>query len=151
MKKILFASTMLVGLAIAGTSQAADSTGCGLGSMIFKGQRGPIMQLLAVTTNDTICWNQTFGISSGTLGCDRNGTITGGTGRMISFLNGNMDQFAMDAVKGEGETIDTIASIMNVPSEKVGAVAQEHFDELFASENTSGREIGLKLAELLSA
>lgn len=55
---------------------AIDSTGCGLGFIVWRGERGVAPQILAVTTNGTF-GTQTFGITSGTSGCDPNGRITG--------------------------------------------------------------------------
>jgi hypothetical protein len=55
-------------VALAQQDETANSTGCGLGTIIFEGQKGIAPQVLAVTTNGT-SGNQTFGITSGTLGC----------------------------------------------------------------------------------
>ena len=100
MKK--FISLTCFGLLLSTSSAfALDSTGCGLGSIVFKGQSGTIPQLLAVTTNGTF-GTQTFGISSGTSGCDQNGRISGGNGRIFVFLEKNLEQFAIDAARGQG-------------------------------------------------
>src|SRR5690606_21045070 len=58
----------------AGAQQVPSVGGCGLGSKLFEGQRGVAPQVLAVTTNGTF-GNQTFGISSGTLGCNQDGVV----------------------------------------------------------------------------
>ena len=50
-------------------TMAAGDTGCGVGTMIFKGKSGLAPHVLAVTTNGTF-GNQTFGMTSGTLGCN---------------------------------------------------------------------------------
>ena len=73
MMKKLLAVALLAGTA--GVAMADDNTGCGLGTMIWAGQSGPIFKSFAVTTNGT-SGNQTFGITTGTLGCDSNGAIT---------------------------------------------------------------------------
>lgn len=79
MNKILVASLMLGAAVMLSTpAQAIDSTGCGLGSMAWRGQSGILPQVAAATTNGTF-GNQTFGITFGTSGCDPNGRITGGT------------------------------------------------------------------------
>ena len=122
MKKLYFAS-LLAGAAMLASApaQAVDSTGCGLGSMAWRGQSGIGPQVLAVTTNG-IFFTQTFGITFGTSGCDPNGRVSGGTGRMtLAFLENNMEQFAMDAAAGHGETIDTLAGILNVDSRELGS------------------------------
>lgn len=130
-------------------AHAVDSTGCGLGSMAWRGQKGPIPQILAVTTNGTF-GTQTFGISSGTSGCDPQGRITGGTGRMaLAFLENNMEQFALDASAGRGETIDTLAGILNVDSEKLGEVSKTNFAVLFPSENVDAVDVTAQLLALI--
>ena len=93
MKKLLLTiAAVATSAALSVNAQAADSTGCGLGSLAWRGQKGPIPQLFAVTTNGTF-GNQTFGISSGTSGCDPQGRITGGTGSMaLAFLENNMEK-----------------------------------------------------------
>ena len=89
-------------LGSASNAFAYDSTGCGLGSLVFKGQKGPVPQVLAVTTNGSF-GTQTFGITSNTSGCDSYGRITGGTGRMFAFLENNLDQFAADAASAKAK------------------------------------------------
>ena len=130
-------------------AHAVDSTGCGLGSMAWRGQKGPIPQILAVTTNG-IFGTQTFGISSGTSGCDPQGRISGGTGRMaLAFLENNMEQFALDASAGQGETIDTLAGILNVDSEKLGEISKNNFASLFPSENVDAVDVTANLLALI--
>lgn len=151
MKKLILTSVAAVSLAmVTTTAGAVDSTGCGLGSMIWRGQQGPAPQLLAVTTNGTF-GNQTFGITTGTMGCDPNGRITGGTGRMLlTFLENNMEQYAFDASRGQGETLHAVAGILGVPVEKVAAVSQENFNTLFPDENTEVITVASNLMNLLS-
>lgn len=135
-------------LGSASNAFAYDSTGCGLGSLVFKGQKGPVPQVLAVTTNST--YTQTFGITSNTSGCDSYGRITGGTGRMFAFLENNLDQFAADAAVGKGETIEAIAAITGRDAETVGRVAHNNFAELFGDKDVSAVTVTLKMADLLA-
>ena len=129
-------------------AHAVDSTGCGLGSMAWRGQSGIGPQVLAATTNGTF-GTQTFGITFGTSGCDPNGRITGGTGRMVlAFLENNMEQFAMDSAAGHGETIETLAGILNVDSKDLGAKAQSQFAYLFDSENVDAVDLTVKVMSL---
>lgn len=128
-------------------ASAYDSTGCGLGSLAFRGQRGCLAQNLAVTTNS---YTQTFGITSNSSGCDRNGRITGGTNRLYSFLERNLDQFALDAARGQGETLDAIAVIMGTSTKKVAGIARRNFTTLFDSPNVSVVSVTLKMADLLA-
>ena len=91
---------------------AKDSTGCGVGTMIFDGKSGPVFQVLAVTTNGTF-GNQTFGITSGTLGCDQDGVIKH-EAAVTSFVASNMEKLAGDMAAGEGETLASLAELMEV-------------------------------------
>lgn len=152
MKKLYLTSVFLGGaLMLASNAQAIDSTGCGLGSMAWRGQSGPAPQILAVTTNG-LFGTQTFGITSGTSGCDPNGRITGGTGKMtLAFIENNMEQYALDASRGQGETIDTLAGILNIDSEKLGTISQQHFAELFPSQDVDALQVTLKLLEITKA
>ena len=137
-------------LGSASNAFAYDSTGCGLGSLLFKGQKGPVPQILAVTTNGSFSGTQTFGITSNTSGCDSYGRITGGTGRMFAFLENNLDQFAADAAVGKGETIEAIAAITGRDAETVGRVAHNNFAELFGDKDVSAVTVTLKMADLLA-
>lgn len=151
MKKIFVLAAAAAVLASA-PSYAVDSTGgCGLGSMAWRGQGGIIPQSLAITTNNTF-WTNTFGITFGTSGCDPHGRITGGTGRMmLAFLEDNMEQFAMDAASGRGETIDTLAGIMNVDSATLGKEVQKNFAYIFPNDNVEAVDVTLRVMEVAKA
>lgn len=148
MKKLLAFAAFAVAFS-ASSAFAIDSTGCGLGSIILKGQSGMIPQLLAVTTNGSF-GNQTFGITTGSSGCDQSGRITGGTGKTLAFLENNLEQFAIDAARGHGETIDTVAALMGVDADKAGTVIKENFAFIFDSHDVSAVTVTLKVSELLA-
>ena len=149
MKKLYLLSAVAAGvLALSANAQAYDSTGCGLGSMAWRGQSGIVPQVLAVTTNGTF-GTQTFGITTGTSGCDPNGRVSGGTGRMLlSFLENNMEQFALDAAQGHGETLTTVAGILNVDEATFSAKVQSNFGTLFASNDVDAVDLTLAVMKL---
>lgn len=149
MKKIMGAVVLTAVMSLATSAHAVDSTGgCGLGSMAWRGQSGIIPQVLAMTTNGLFGSN-TFGVTFGTSGCDPNGRITGGTGRMmLAFLEDNMEQFAMDAAAGKGETIETLAGMMNVDSETLGRDLQQNFAYIFDNDNVEVADVTLKVMEI---
>ncbi len=150
MKKLYLFSLLIAGaLALASNASAIDSTGCGLGSMAWRGQSGIGPQVLAATTNGSF-GTQTFGITFGTSGCDPNGRVTGGTGRMmLAFLENNMEQYALDAAAGHGETIETMAGILNMDSEKLGEMSKQNFATLFPNENVDAVELTLNVLEMV--
>jgi hypothetical protein len=152
MKKSLLLSAVLGAFMMISTpSHAIDSTGgCGLGSMAWKGHSGIIPQVLAMTTNSMFL--NTVGVTLGTSGCDPNGRVTGGTGKLVlAVIENNMEQFAMDASRGQGETIETIAGILNVDSKDLGLKAQQSFAYLFVDENVEAVDLTLKIIELANA
>lgn len=148
MKKLFGALVVCSSLALTSTAGAVDSTGgCGLGSMAWRGHSGIIPQSLAMTTNHW--FSNTIGVTLGTSGCDPNGRITGGTGRMtLAFLQDNMEQFAMDAAAGKGETIDTLAGILDVDSERLGKNIQQNFAYIFPNDNVEVAEVTIKVMDI---
>ena len=85
---------------------AASPAGCGLGTaVVFKDANEWHEHVLAATTNGT-SGNQTFGMTSGTLGCEAaNGPLAG----VQAFMDNNMDQLEMDFAIGQGETLAALA------------------------------------------
>jgi len=85
--------------------------GCGLGTVLFEGKDGLIMHVLAATTNGT-SGNQTFGMSTGTLGCEdaSEAKITA-----TNFIQGNRVALANDVARGDGETLNTYLALAEIP------------------------------------
>ena len=138
MKKYVATAMFAGALGMAGTAQA-DNTGCGLGTVLFAGQTGMGQDILAVTTNQ-ISWNQHFGSTSGTLGCESGQTITADAAQ---FMSENMDQVAHDASNGGGEALATLASLLEIDEadqEAFFSHAQENFGEIFPSADVTAGE-----------
>ena len=131
---------------------ASNNVGCGVGSIIFKGQSGVAPQVLAATTNGTL-GNQTFGISSGTLGCAKDGVVD--TPAMVSmFINTNLDKLAHDMAVGKGETLESLASLIGVDSADKSAffaITKIHFAEIIPAANTNTQEVIDALHHVLAA
>lgn len=122
--------------------QLKDNTGCGLGTTIFEGKGDNLLfQILAVTTNGTSA-NQTFGISTGTLGCSSPEAIV--KNDVLIFLADNMDSVAADMAMGEGENLDAVAELLEVNADsraEVFASWQANFDNIFTSEAAQAGEV----------
>ena len=135
----------------AADAQAIDSTGCGLGSMAWRGVSGPEAQILAVTTN-TSTGSQTFGITFGTSGCDPDGRVTGGTQKMVlRFIENNMEQYALDAARGEGETLDTLAGMLNMDKRTFAEKSRQNFARIFPDGNVDAVYVTGKIFEVVKA
>src|SRR3569832_280461 len=111
--KIIIASLLAVApkcMAVA----APNNVGCGVGTIIIEGQSGGAPQVLSVTTIGTL-GNQTFGISSGTLGCAKDGVVANPV-KVSMFLDNNLDKLAYDMAVGKGETLESLANLIGVDS-----------------------------------
>ncbi|MCP3978868.1 MAG: DUF3015 domain-containing protein [bacterium] len=143
---------LAVAFLVAGTAQADNSTGCGLGSMLFEGKSGVFPQILAVTTNGTL-GNQTFGISSGTLGCDPKGTVVYNAA-VQRYMGERLDPIAADMSQGGGEDLDALAGLIGVTDEDKAAFFQltkSNFEKIFPTAETTAEEALLNLQVLMSA
>lgn len=138
-------------MAVAGTVEAKDSTGCGLGTMLFKGKSGIFPQILAVTTNGTL-GNQTFGITSGTSGCDPDGTIVYNAA-VQRFMGTQVDRVAADMSQGGGENLNALADLIGVTEEDKAAffaLTKTNFSRIFPTAETTAEEALLNLQELMA-
>jgi hypothetical protein len=128
----------VVGVLVSGGVALAQDpdVGCGWGTKAFRGQTGVAPKVLAATTNG--CFgNQTFGISSGTAGCKRSGAIQADA-RLNMFAGSNIDKLANDMAQGEGESLETLATLPN-------------FGALFPSEQVTAGELLGSLSTIMSS
>ncbi|WP_457600614.1 DUF3015 family protein [Hydrogenivirga sp.] len=142
MKKLLavFGGAVL----LVGSSFAVNksNTGCGLGYVVMKDQEGVVFEVLAVTTNGT-SFNQTFGITFGTLECEKPAKFVENE-RLQRFVAQNMDELAQDVARGEGRYVETLAELMGVPEEKrpeFYSRLQQNFERIFPSESVSSAHV----------
>lgn len=148
MKKLLAVAV----LATATNAALADQdTGCGVGTMLFAGKSGPIFKSLAITTNG-ITYNQLFGITSGTLGCQTEGAISS-RARLGMFTGSNMDGLARDMSVGQGENLNVLADLMGVQESDKARFFQAtktHFGTIFAPANTDAAKVLAALEQVMS-
>lgn len=139
MKKILVST--LAAIAISSTAFAGvnNQTGCGLGAMLIKDDSSAVMLALQATTNGT-SGNQTFGITSGTLGCKKTKFVM--NERAEEFVAANMDTLAKEIAMGEGETIETLAELLNVEDvETFASTLQANYNKIYASQNVEMSDV----------
>lgn len=139
MKKILVSAVAVLALATAGVASVNDQTGCGLGAVIIKDDSSAVLLALQATTNGTSA-NQTFGITSGTLGCKKAKFVM--NERAEEFVASNMDQLASEIAKGHGESVDTLAELLNVQDKEGFASAlQANYNNIYASQNAKMSDV----------
>ncbi len=144
MKRAAFLTIALISiLAFAGgVSAQMQNTGCGLGSMIFEGETGLVQQVLAVTTNSSF-GNQTFGISSGTSRCEQPTNLASNR-KLNEFVAENMDPLAKDIARGQGEYLETLAVLLDVPPQNrkdFGAKLQNNFSLIYTGETVTHADV----------
>lgn len=146
MKKyaIFTAFTVLLGYASAFGYGAA---GCGVGSMVFADNNAWWAQTLAATTNG-ISGNQTFGITTGTLGCDANALISQMEKTKV-FIEANKSELSNDIARGEGESLVTLSKIMNCNSTAFNSSLQTSYAQIFTGAEDSAEAVTLRVYTVL--
>ncbi|WP_114417288.1 DUF3015 family protein [Marinospirillum perlucidum] len=148
MKKILAAGALALTMPFAAQAAPTDA-GCGLGSVLLADQDDTlVMNVLAVTLNST-SGNQTFGMTTGTLNCSQSNSLLA----VQTYIDDNMDSLAMDAARGEGESLETLASVWGVEeADKADFIqaTQANFAEIFSSEDVTSDEVLSNLNRVVS-
>ncbi len=140
MKKILGSVALVAALTSSAFAAGNSNSGCGLGSIVIKNQDSTLMQVLAVTTNGTSS-NQTFGITSGTSNCDKPSKFVSND-KINIFVADNMDVLAMDIAQGQGESLETLATLLKVEDKATFATKlQANFDKIYTNEAVSSAQV----------
>lgn len=153
MKKTLIATLLVVPMAAGMSSAMAarDNVGCGLGSQLFDGQTGTVPQSLAVTTNGT-SGNQTFGITTGTLGCQEGGVVTA-SAAVHMFVGSNLDSLSRDMSVGQGESLASLASLMGIQAEDQASffsTARVNYGKIFSAHDMTAGQMLDNLYQVMS-
>ncbi|MDT8337712.1 MAG: DUF3015 family protein [Sulfurimonas sp.] len=139
MKKILVSLAAVIALSSSAMAGVNSQTGCGLGSMIIKDDSTAILLALQATTNGT-SGNQTFGITSGTLGCQKTKFVM--NGQAEEFVASNMDQIAKEIAIGHGESIDTLAELLEISDKATfSASLQENYNKIYTSQDVKMADV----------
>lgn len=142
----LIGKAVLLGLlstaAISAQAAQAGGGGCGWGNMLFDGKSGLGPHLLATTTNGT-SGNATFGLTSGTNGCDSKVKLGYG-GRSWLAMNNMLEGISEDMAKGGGESLNAYATLLGVPNDDrqhFASITQQHFNEIFANQDVTAQQV----------
>ena len=152
MKKWMIAlSTLFV---LTGTSFAAtvsEDCGCGLGREMIGQEEGLGWNILGTSLNG-ISGNQTFGMSSGTLGCSKPTKFVMNE-RMDVFVSENMDSLAVDIATGNGENLDAlmeIAQVSGADKAKACSALQTNFDSIYPAANVMDTDVAHSIRGILA-
>lgn len=138
MKRTLLLAAVAAALTSVAHAGSQSDAGCGLGSMLFKEEK-PVHQILAATTNGTF-GNQTFGITTGTLGCTTGGLLKTSKEREV-FVASNFRALERELAAGQGEYSASLASLSGCKAGEFSAFAKANYENLFPSEKTTPAEL----------
>jgi hypothetical protein len=151
---MMFRSLLLSAVILAGSatvSLADPDVGCGWGTQMWNGSKGTPAKVLAATTNG-LFGNQTFGISSGTAGCNVGGTVTA-QARTSMFAAANIDQLQRDMALGHGESLSTLAHLMSIEDADKAAfysMTKEHFGDIFPTDSITAGQMLTTIGQLMA-
>lgn len=139
MKKVLVSLAAVVALSTSAMAGVNSQTGCGLGSVLIKDDSSAVLLALQATTNGT-SGNQTFGITSGTLGCKKTQFVM--NERAEEFVASNMDILAKEIAIGHGETLDTLAELLKVEDKATfSAALQSNYNSIYTSQKVEMADV----------
>lgn len=149
MKKLLALTALSVFLVSVSSVDANAGTlrnniGCGVGTMAFegKGSEDAWLTSTAAATTNAIFYNQMFGITSGTLGCIQPTKIA--SSETFNFVALNMDNLAKDIAMGHGESVETLAELMGISTDKkvaFMATLQTSFSDIYTHDAVEPGEV----------
>jgi len=151
MKRLIIAiliSFMMVSVATAATVR--QDCGCGLGGMALAEKEGLVWNLVGTFLNG-ICGNQTFGMSSGTLDCGRPQKLAM-LEKMNVFMADNMDAVAVDIAQGDGESLDALAEIAEIPvpmRPEFYSSLQQNFEEIYPNADVTHETVVKEITKII--
>jgi len=104
--------------------KAYGTAGCGLGSIVFGAQTGPI-QIVAATLNGT--GGQVFAITTGTSNCDVG--VFGA--QAAAFIETNHEVVSKELARGKGETVSNLAFLFRCTDAQLfGQEMRQNYNEI---------------------
>lgn len=150
-KMIVVLSAVLMMASAAYANTVSQDCGCGLGHVLIGEKEGIVWGVLGATLNGT-CGNQTFGITTGTLGCDNGGKIVMNE-KIKIFVADNMDNLATEIAAGQGESLEALAEIAQIPSDKqptLFAALQANFNTIYPDANITESHVSMSISEIMA-
>jgi len=150
MKRALFTGLFL-SVASLPAMAGSEGPGCGLGQEVWKGKSGLVAHTSAATTNGTAA-NQLFGITSGSLGCNKDAVVSNDLEKKV-FVASNIDDLAQDIAQGNGQHLSSLASLIGIEDQDKDAFfsfTQDNFESIFKTETSTYKEVLAALDSTMS-
>ena len=149
MKRILI-GTVLAAASMNVFAVAPGGPGCGWGNMLFEGQSGLPSHLIASITNGT-SGNATFGMTSGTNGCDTSGRLAY-NGKPMLVLSSIMSELSEDVARGEGEALTALSVSMGIEASDrahFNTVMHENFAAIFPHQDVTAKQVMASINDVM--
>ncbi|MBF0239495.1 MAG: DUF3015 family protein [SAR324 cluster bacterium] len=150
-KKLVFVA-MAASIIPVSSLFADTGAGCGLSTVVpWVNENKTVLQKLLAGTTNGISGNQSFAITTGTLGCTNEGFVKNEE-KARMFVASNFDSLKTDIAQGQGEFLSTLAQIIEVPAsqqQEFYSFTQSHYTQLFQSAQTSPQEMISQLSSQL--
>jgi hypothetical protein len=133
------------------SAQADNDAGCGLGTQLMNGKSGLVFNVLAATTNSSF-GNQTFGMTSGTLGCNGNSQVTVDA-ELREFASVNLDQLSVEMAAGDGEALTALASLYKIEAQDRAAfytLTKSNYGSIISSDSVTAGDVLASLNTLMA-
>ncbi|OPL17044.1 MAG: hypothetical protein AVO38_06400 [delta proteobacterium ML8_D] len=141
---------MISMVSVASANTVREDCGCGLGAIAIGEKEGVLWKLLGTFLNG-LSGNQTFGMSSGTSDCGKDQWIAK-YDKMNIFVADNMDILAIDIAQGQGESLDALAEIAEIPigeRPSLYAALQSNFDSIYPTAQVSHTDVVKEIAKII--
>ena len=151
-KMILVVAVVFMMASSAYAKNVSQNCGCGLGHELIGQKEGLVWNLLGTFLNG-ICGNQTFGMTTGTLGCDTGGKLVMNE-RMEIFVAENRDGLAQVIAPGNAETLSALAEIAQVSSDnqtRMFSMLQSNFDTIYPDANVSDKHVVTVINDIMAS
>jgi hypothetical protein len=133
---IALAALSLGAMAYADGPTNNQNIGCGWGTYLFGDKDTKIPQILGATTNGTF-GNQTFGISSETMGCTTKGGWVNNEKKQAVYAEVNLQKLSREMAQGGGEYLGAFAVLMGCQDQSAKQaffkLAQRKYESIFTS------------------
>jgi hypothetical protein len=133
---------IVLSLSLMSASVFADSsTGCGLGSLIWK-DNSIISAMFRITTNHSFS-SQLFGITTGTSGCSAHSIVKRDMAP-VYYAEANIEELKVEMSQGKGEFVGTFSEALGCPSTLKAdfiKMSQEQYSEIFPKAEVTPMEM----------
>ncbi|MEM7391329.1 MAG: DUF3015 family protein [Verrucomicrobiota bacterium] len=153
MKKLLTIAAMSSLVSVSAMGAIKDNCGCGLGTMIFGDRDDTLMVQLLVATFNHATGSQTFGITTGSMGCLKYSEIAK-VERIHKYVADNMDHLAMDMALGYGQSLDALADLLEMEKDSRKGFytkLQSQFDSIYSSDDVTAKDVVTGIARVIQS